>query len=502
MNKATWTSLYEVARKICWVLFLVCLPVTSFPFFPPALGGGALVRPLSLYPLIILFLIFTLPTILRKSLPMTLLSVLPFVLVAFASSLVALLHGFQPALGVSIAERMFRAWVTLGLGLAIYLTVSVMAHTPEGLRSSLRWLYVGFSAALLWGTLQAVYVINFSPQYFRLFSKMQRYISIRPLFNSRVSGMTYEPNWFAMQISFLLLPWLLGSVLTGYSVFRWRWRWLTIEWLLLGWAVAVMAFTFSRAGLISLILLILISLLFLRPAHNASPAKEKTHLRTWMRRLIEAGLAVAALVGFIYFAGSYSIFFSRLWSYWSDIKKNSLSGYFDYIGFGARFTYAETALRTYEAYPLFGVGIGNYAFTFDQMMPDQPVAAIPEVLRLLTPEVDRDQLITPKNLYLRLLSETGLSGMATFLAFLVALLGCIIFLWLSPHPEQKFWGKASLLGLISFLMGAFTFDSFAIPNMWVVFGLITSAAWIYRRPVESMPTANAQNVITEGHGEI
>jgi hypothetical protein len=53
MNKATWTSLYEVAWKTCWVLFLVCLPVTSFPFFPPALGGGALVRPLSLYPLII-----------------------------------------------------------------------------------------------------------------------------------------------------------------------------------------------------------------------------------------------------------------------------------------------------------------------------------------------------------------------------------------------------------------------------------------------------------------
>jgi hypothetical protein len=51
-------------------------------------------------------------------------------------------------------------------------------------------------------------------------------------------------------------------------------------------------------------------------------------------------------------------------------------------------------------------------------------------------------------------------------------------------------------------MGALTFDSFAIPNMWVVFGLITSAAWIYRRPLENMPTASTRNVITEGHGEI
>jgi hypothetical protein len=501
MSKVAWSSLYDLTRKVLWALFLVCLPVTSFPFFPPALGGGALVRPLSLFPLIILFVAFTLPYILRKPLPLTLLCSLPFVLVAIASSLLALLHGFQPALGVSIAERMFRAWITLGLGLAIYWTVSVMARDPEELRASLKWLYLGFSAALLWGSVQAVYVVRYTPQYFRLISKLQKFVSIRPLFNNRISGMTYEPNWFAEQISFLLLPWLLGSVLTGQSVFRWRWRWLTIEWLLLGWSVAVLAFTFSRAGLVSLIVLVLVSLLFLRRPHKDSPARQKRPLGTWTRRLIEAGLVVAALVSFIYFAGSNNLFFSRLWSYWSEIKKNSLSGYFDYIGFGARFTYAETAVRTYEAYPLFGVGIGNYAFTFDQMMPDEPVAAMPEVLRLLTPEVDRDQLITTKNLYLRLLSETGLAGMATFLAYLVSILGCILFLWLSPHHEQKFWGKAGLLGLVAFLMAAFTFDSFAIPNMWVVFGLITSAAWIYRNPDDIASTSRDQNVIGEGHGE-
>jgi hypothetical protein len=502
MNQAAWSSLYELTRKICWALFLVFLPVTSFPFFPPALGGGALVRPLSLFPLIILLVIFTFPYILRKPLPLTLLSSLPFVLVAIASSLIALLHGFQPALGVSIAERTFRAWITLGLGLAIYWTVSIMARNANELRASLKWLYIGFSVALLWGSIQAVYVARYNPQYFHLISKLQKFVSIRPLFNNRISGLTYEPNWFAEQISFLLLPWLLGSVLTGQSVFRWRWRWLTIEWLLLGWSVVVVAFTFSRAGLVSLIVLILVSVLFLRPPHLASASRQKRRLGTWTIRLIEAGLALAVLVGLIYFAGSNNLFFSRLWSYWSDIKKNSLSGYFEYIGVGARFVYAETAIRTYEAYPLFGVGIGNYAFTFDQMMPDQPIAAIPEILRLLTPEVDRDQLITTKNLYLRILAETGLAGLATFLAYLVSILGCILFLWLSPHNEQKFWGKASLLGLIAFLMAAFTFDSFAIPNMWVVFGLITSAAWVYRNPPDSTLITGDQNEMNEGNGGI
>ncbi len=44
-------------------------------------------------------------------------------------------------------------------------------------------------------------------------------------------------------------------------------------------------------------------------------------------------------------------------------------------------------------------------------------ARTPEVLRILTPEVGRNRLITPKNLYFRILAETGLLGMAAFAAF-------------------------------------------------------------------------------------
>jgi hypothetical protein len=49
------------------------------------------------------------------------------------------------------------------------------------------------------------------------------------------------------------------------------------------------------------------------------------------------------------------------------------------------------------------------------------------------------------------------------------------------EQQQHFWGSASLLGLCVFLASGFSFDSLAIPNMWVVFGLITAAAWVYAR---------------------
>jgi O-antigen ligase len=128
------------------------------------------------------------------------------------------------------------------------------------------------------------------------------------------------------------------------------------------------------------------------------------------------------------------------------------------------------------------VGLGNYAFYFPQMMPDTPLATSPELLRLLLPTGNRERLITPKNFYLRLLAETGLVGLGVFIAFLVALLGCALFLWFSSDREQKFWGRAGLLALVAFVVSAVSFDSFAIPNMWVVFGLTTSAAWIFSRP--------------------
>jgi hypothetical protein len=65
--------------------------------------------------------------------------------------------------------------------------------------------------------------------------------------------------------------------------------------------------------------------------------------------------------------------------------------------------------------------------------------------------------------------------MAAFLAFLVAVLGCGLFMWFSSDPQEHFWGCASLLGMVVFLAAALSFDSFALPNMWVMFGLTTAA---------------------------
>jgi hypothetical protein len=128
-----------------------------------------------------------------------------------------------------------------------------------------------------------------------------------------------------------------------------------------------------------------------------------------------------------------------------------------------------------------GVGLGNYVFYFNANLSDRPLAVVPEVLRLVVPESVGGMLITPKNLIIRIMAETGIIGLSTFIAFIMAVLGSALYLWFSDDKEVKFWGIGGLLGLIAFGLVAFSFDSFAIPNMWVIFGLITAAMRLARR---------------------
>jgi len=467
-----------LVSRIAWILFLVSLPVTSFPFFPSNFGGGTLVQPLAIYPLMILVILVTIPRGFSRALPRTLLSFLPFVITALVSVLLAFLVGIETAQGVSVTARMIRALLTLGLGAAIYFTVSLWPQTPKDLRSTLRWLYIGFAIALLWGSLQVIYVLRYSDEYFHLMSQLQQFISIRRLFPTRISGLTYEPNWFAEQIALLLLPFLLAAVTRGFSVFRWRFRWITVEWVLLGWALIVLVFTFSRSGLAIALILLFLSIILFVPNRGSQKSGEKvSRWRPVLFRFGKAGLLVMISATMIFIAGTRSNYFSRIWRYWTEDTKTS--SYLEYIAFSQRFIYWQAAYNMYESHPVFGVGLGNYAFFFQENLPDRPFNSVPEILKIVTQSQRAGRLITSKNLFVRLVAETGIVGLATFFAFLAAVLGCSFYLWLSNGMREKYWGIAGLLGFTAVLLTALSTDSFAVPNMWVVFGFTTAAVQIY-----------------------
>jgi hypothetical protein len=475
VKKEFWSSAYNLVCRAAWAALLIALPVTSFPYFPHAIGGEALVRPLSLYPMMLLFPIAILPRLIRRPLPKNLLSLWPFVLVAVAVSMLSLLRGIEPALGISVEPRVLRGIFTLVVGCAFFLTVALLPDTTGDLRFSLRWIYTGVSVALLWGSVQALNILSPQPALSTLLQKVQSRISIRPLQEGRISGMTYEPHWFAEQIILLVLPYTLSAILNDYTVFRWRWRRLTVEWLLMVWAIVLLNFTYSRAGLLNLVIIIFLSILLFRPrSHKIAEITSGAKIPRLIRRAIGLLVAIVLLITPIYLIGTKNPFFARIWGYWQR-PDASLEGYLSYLGFDARLVYAQAAYNTYQAYPITGVGLGNYAFYFEEMLPNRPIGEVPEILFMTTPEMGRDRLITSKNFYLRIMAETGILGTISFMTFVLVNLGCALYLRLSPDKEWQYWGTASLCGLIAFALSALTFDSFVIPDMWVVFGLITAA---------------------------
>jgi len=101
--------------------------------------------------------------------------------------------------------------------------------------------------------------------------------------------------------------------------------------------------------------------------------------------------------------------------------------------------------------------------------PDWSVL-IPEVARQLSP--DSNLIPNTKSLYVRLLAETGLPGFWLFVVFFVSFLAIILRMHASGTPFLRFVAVAGLFGWFGIALRNLTQDSFTIPIMWVMLGMV------------------------------
>lgn len=237
-------------RKILWAGFLISIPVTNFRYFPDFLGGSKVqVLPLLVIPMAFLLLL-NLPRLWNEKLPLIFLPLIIFVIFTVISSTQPFILGNSTHLSeVTYFSRVLRTAITLVLGLAVYVTVSITPFDREDLNFTLRWLYTGLAIALFWGSLQLIFVLELVPGWYVFMSNIQKYITMNVGTPDRIMGLTLEPSWFADQISALWLPWVLPAVLLNSTVYKKRWGWFTIEKILLAWMLLVLLFTLSRAGI-------------------------------------------------------------------------------------------------------------------------------------------------------------------------------------------------------------------------------------------------------------
>lgn len=466
------------------MLLLLSIPITSFPLIARFTGGSA-VSPLAGIPLLLLVIFWLIPYFI-KSRPISKIAVpfLAFVTVALIASLRAPFLEIYPYKGYTLFGREIRALITLGMGVAFYLVAGTLPNSKNRLRKSFQWLYFGAFLMLLWSTVQVFRLpYSFNPQPVEL-NAFHRLFSIRDLLRDRVTGMAYEPSWLADQLTILYLPILFASILKKTTVFNIRWRGITVELVLFLWGGMVLFFTYSRIGLLAFITAIGVLVIASSSGFISRAAEKHSQRGRWSRRqwkgVYWAGVGVFFLlsVSLIVFLvantnerlGDLLTFDLR--SILESERLPALYNLANNLEYAERLLYWISAFLIFSQFPILGVGLGNSGLLFRETVPAFG-NYLPEILFILGPE--QVAIANPKSLWMRLLSETGILGFLVFFTWLLILALVVRKLSSKKKGILAVTGLAGAMTLIVQIFEGFSLDTFALPQLWIMLGLVTSA---------------------------
>jgi len=146
---------------------------------------------------------------------------------------------------------------------------------------------------------------------------------------------------------------------------------------------------------------------------------------------------------------------------------------------GERVVYWEFGWDVFNKYPILGVGLGN-AGRFSEELLSPEAWKMSEVRQIL---FYGTSLPNTKNLWVRILSETGFVGFSFYMTWLIVL-------WLSASKLNqnmdttfKAIGLAGQFALIALIFEGFSLDTFALPYLWVIFGILISTSWLSRQQI-------------------
>jgi hypothetical protein len=494
---------YQKTIEIVWAAVLISLPFTSFPLFEKKFG--VVVSPLSAGPLIIFILLWLFPFIFRGGqIPRECLPFLIFCLAAAAACGLAFFIDIPSLKGTTVLGQEVKALLTLALGAALYLVFSCFPKDQKSSEFTLKWINIGGAILILW-TLTQVYFMFFNSAKFPAW-----YVQFQSIFSSktvglkyivpRVTGLAYEPSWFSHQLMILYFPVWFAATIHRISAFKLRIFHLSIENVLL--AIGFFEFFLSSPRL-SLVALFIVGIYFFGKINlflihrimvwlEANWRFTKLHTRL-ARRTLTAAIGIVMLAIYLSgtFLGVYAI--GKRDARIGLLFKNPLTGdqikglltfneaEYIYLGFqlafGERVVYWVTGFNIFNAYPWFGVGLGNSGFYFLKKMPVVGFDS-PEIRTLLNVSASLPNI---KSLWFRLLSETGLVGFSIFLAWLVLLWRSASESIRSKNILIKTIALAGQFSLLAFIVEGFSIDSFALPYLWVMSGLICAAGLLYRK---------------------
>jgi O-antigen ligase len=452
-------------ERFLWLCLLLCVPMSASPALP--FGSGTLARPLAFIPAVLLLgLALIRLTILgqRPRLAARGFSELAaFTLYTAIGGLLLVSGGSDEAFkGQTPTESLLRALLTWAVGLVFYVTARLQIRSADDIRLTLRTLFIGMSASIALAGLQVVAIIQ-GGDMLRAVQALTDLIAVHyDGLVTRAQGMTFEPSWLATQIVVLLMPALTARALSRQdgpgvpagSGFTVR--------LIGGFAVAVagMLFCGSRFGLACMVAMLLLG------GFLAALRGRLMVAGIFLVVLLGGGGGLAVLSGFGSGAGAAYVL-NPLAAVTGSTDLGSAddpaSALTDALSLAGRAAAAEAAALTWLDHPVFGVSLGNNFRYFNLYAPDWAFATqlfqgAKEGAGWLDP--NSPEKGNAKNLFLRLLSETGLVGFALFALFFLRQI-------FEGPPRDSFHRYFRLISAVALGFSFLNQDSFVDAGLWI-----------------------------------
>lgn len=479
--------LSEKLTSILWKSFLLFLPISSAPFLSDLFGGTS-VAPLAFIPMTLLVIFCWLPSFFKNGmkLPYQVKPLIVFFFFGLLSTCLAVFHEVPTFREIPWWKNSLEVIVTFGMGIGFYIITLFFVDSEDKLKTTIKWISYGGMVLIFYSWLQyVVWLTNDGyPSWLR---NIQEYISSNGmLYPQRATGLAYEPSWLAHELNMVYIPIWFGLSISGHSVFKNKlFGKIQYEVILLILAIGTLFISFSRIGWITLIItMAYVGFRFVSRWISRITSAEKINSNklgskkvnilavvTWIGFIL-GFLVILVLAGFIMtkleprMAGLFD--FERLLDF-------GFLGWASKLGFAERIIFWLAAYNVFQMFPVFGAGFGLPGYYFTQTAPNFGTR-LPEINKVVLTE---SFIPNAKNLWMRLLAETGIVGFSIFVSW--------VFLhWRNANqlekkansPLLKSMGLVGKLVVLAFIIEGFSLDSFALPYYWVAMGLVAASSLI------------------------
>jgi O-antigen ligase len=477
MEKSKFSNL----AHILWYLLVLLLPITSFPLVGKLFGSNMVAAPSILilfFLLAVLFFQVKVHDFLNN--PFRQILIL-FLLVAIISLLLSFWYPIPFFKNFSLLMNSLEGLGTLIIGVGFYFVTSIIIRNEAVMKKTIQFVIIGFIPMAFWSGFQFAFNLTTSgyPQWM---ISIQRFFSISgTLYSDRITGFAFEPSWLAHQLNMFYLPIWLGSSIKRKSVFSRSFKGFIFEDMMLGISVLMLVFTKSRVGWITFF--VVATYLFIILNH-AIIRKTRSKLNLNRGEILSKSLPYMFILFYLgtLFSG---ILFLRTF----DPRMEALLRLDTYLNqsvysianqfvFVERILYWQTGWRVFNQFPFFGVGLGNVGFFFKDHLPSF-AWALDEPRHLL---FQAGYLGNVKNLWIRLLAETGIVGFLVFISWLLMVFFKSKSNQNSNNIIRQKWGLIGTIAILTILFEGFSIDSFALPYYWILLGLVTSDFFNSEKP--------------------